>query len=123
MGLETVILYGRFPELMRELRGANPQFHIDVVEMWPEAQLLALKEGRIDVGMSRTRIADPPIRTSRRPIYAKSRSSRLSQQTIRWRMVHRRPFRWNRPSSCIQRERLPATRARFTPYSRGILFH
>jgi LysR family transcriptional regulator, benzoate and cis,cis-muconate-responsive activator of ben and cat genes len=73
MGLETTILYGRFPELMRELRDANPHLHIDVVEIPDERQVLALKEGRIDVGFGRTRIADPDIAQSnlrQEPLFA-----------------------------------------------------
>jgi LysR family transcriptional regulator, benzoate and cis,cis-muconate-responsive activator of ben and cat genes len=61
IGLETIMLYGRFAELMRELKGANPQFHIDVVEMPAERQFLALKEGEIDIGFSRTQVTDPDI--------------------------------------------------------------
>lgn len=61
MGLETVILYGRFPELMRELRSANPHLQIDVVEMPAEQQSAALKEGRIEIGFGRIRVSDPEI--------------------------------------------------------------
>jgi LysR family transcriptional regulator, benzoate and cis,cis-muconate-responsive activator of ben and cat genes len=61
IGLETIILYGRFPELVRELRGANPHLHIDVVEMHAERQFIALKEGRIDVGFGRMRVTDADI--------------------------------------------------------------
>jgi hypothetical protein len=51
MGLETIILYGRFPELMRELKDANPHLHIDVVEMPAEKQI----PGAISTTSTRTR--------------------------------------------------------------------
>jgi DNA-binding transcriptional LysR family regulator len=61
IGLETIILYGRFPELMRELRIANLHLQIDVVEMPAEQQSTALKEGRIEIGFGRIRVRDPDI--------------------------------------------------------------
>jgi DNA-binding transcriptional LysR family regulator len=61
IGLETIILYGRFPELLRELRGANPHLRIELLEMTPDKQAAALKEGQIEIGFGRSRISDSGI--------------------------------------------------------------
>ncbi|WP_167338370.1 LysR family transcriptional regulator [Paraburkholderia oxyphila] len=61
IGLETIVLYGRFPELLRELRAANPHAKIDLVEMPAGQQVVALKEGRIDIGFGHIRVSDPEI--------------------------------------------------------------
>lgn len=61
IGLETTILYGRLPALLRALREANPHLRIELLEMAAVKQNAALNEGRIDIGFGRTRISDPAL--------------------------------------------------------------
>ncbi|HEY1944081.1 MAG TPA: LysR family transcriptional regulator [Roseiarcus sp.] len=61
IGLETTILYGRLPALLRALREANPHLRIELLEMPPDKQADALNEGRIDIGFGRTRISDAAL--------------------------------------------------------------
>lgn len=61
IGLETTILYGRLPELLRKLREANPHLRFELLEMAPEQQAAALNEGRIEIVFGRTRISDPGL--------------------------------------------------------------
>lgn len=61
IGLETIILYGRFPELLHELRRTNPNVQINLLEMPARQQIVALKEGRIEIGFGRIRVSDPEI--------------------------------------------------------------
>ena len=61
IGLETTILYGRLPELLRELRGANPQLRIELLDMAPDRLAAALTECRIEIAFCRTRTSDPAL--------------------------------------------------------------
>lgn len=61
MGMEAYTLYGRFPALIRQIRAANRQLHIEVREMPASAQAAALKSGEIDVGISHHHGSDPAI--------------------------------------------------------------
>ena len=61
IGLETTILYGRLPELLRELRETNPQLRFELLEMAAAQQAAALTEGRIEIGFGRERITDPAL--------------------------------------------------------------
>jgi LysR family transcriptional regulator, benzoate and cis,cis-muconate-responsive activator of ben and cat genes len=61
IGMETMILYGRFPELWRELRSSDPHLRIEVLEMPLDRQAAALKQGQIDIGCGRSRISDPAL--------------------------------------------------------------
>lgn len=61
IGVETTVLYSRFPELLRELREANPGLRIDLVELVPDGLIGNLREGKIDIGFGRMRVAEPDV--------------------------------------------------------------
>jgi DNA-binding transcriptional LysR family regulator len=121
IGLQTIILYGRFPELLRELRGANPHLHIDVVEMHAERQFIALKEGRIDVGFGRTRVMDADIaqvNLRQGPLFA-ALSARHPLADLGTGAGHAAISR-NRLSSGFPQERQLIIRALSTPFSPNV---
>ncbi len=49
-------IYGVVPEMIRRFRRAAPKVEVGLVEMNTPEQIVALKEGRIDVGIGRLRI-------------------------------------------------------------------
>ena len=61
IGVETTVLYSRFPELLRELRAANPRLHIDLLELAPDGLIASLREGRIDIAFGRMRVVEPDV--------------------------------------------------------------
>lgn len=62
MGFVGSLLYGFLPKIIYLFRQQHPNLKIELVEMSTKDQILALKEGRIDVGFGRLRISDPAIR-------------------------------------------------------------
>ncbi|KAG1458010.1 hypothetical protein G6F57_014780 [Rhizopus arrhizus] len=60
-GFVPSTLYGGVPELIRQLRSADPQVEVGLTEMTTLPQLEALKAGRIDLGIGRILLDDPAI--------------------------------------------------------------
>ena len=61
IGCVASTLYGGTPDLVRRMRGRWPNLQIEILEMMSSEQITALKEGRIDLGFGRVRLADPAI--------------------------------------------------------------
>lgn len=61
IGFVPSTLYGFVPELIRQLRSADPQVEVGLTEMNTLPQLEALKAGRIDLGIGRILLDDPAI--------------------------------------------------------------
>lgn len=61
IGFVPSVLYGFLPELIRELRGSNPQVEVGLSELITVQQIDALKAGRIDIGFGRIALNDPAI--------------------------------------------------------------
>lgn len=61
IGFVPSTLYGFVPELIRQLRGADAQVEVGLMEMTTLPQLEALKAGRIDLGIGRILLDDPAI--------------------------------------------------------------
>lgn len=61
IGFVGSTLYGYLPEVIRRYRGARPNVEITLVELTTLEQLVALKEGRIDVGFGRILFDDPQV--------------------------------------------------------------
>ena len=61
IGFVPSTLYGFVPELIRQLRGADPRVEVGLAEMTTLPQLEALKAGRIDLGIGRILLDDPAI--------------------------------------------------------------
>lgn len=61
IGFVPSTLYGFVPELIRQLRSADPQVEVGLSEMNTLPQLEALKAGRIDLGIGRILLDDPAI--------------------------------------------------------------
>lgn len=61
IGFVPSTLYGFVPELIRQLRGADPHTEVGLSEMTTLPQLEALKAGRIDMGIGRILLDDPAI--------------------------------------------------------------
>ncbi|CUJ68161.1 MULTISPECIES: LysR family transcriptional regulator [Achromobacter] len=61
IGFVPSTLYGFVPELIRQLRSADPQVEVGLMEMTTLPQLEALKAGRIDLGIGRILLDDPAI--------------------------------------------------------------
>ena len=61
MGFVASTLYGRLPEVIRAYRKARPTVELALLEMTTMEQVVALKEGRIDVGFGRIPLDDPAI--------------------------------------------------------------
>ena len=61
MGFVASTLYGRLPEVIRAYRMARPDVELTLLEMTTMEQVVALKEGRIDVGFGRIPLDDPAI--------------------------------------------------------------
>ncbi len=62
IGFVPSIIYARLPRIIRAFREAVPGVELSLVEMMSLEQILALKEGRIDVGFGRVRFDDPALR-------------------------------------------------------------
>ncbi|MGH8815770.1 MAG: LysR family transcriptional regulator [Achromobacter pestifer] len=61
IGFVPSTLYGFVPELIRQLRAADPLVQVGLTEMTTLPQLEALKAGRIDLGIGRILLDDPAI--------------------------------------------------------------
>ncbi len=62
IGFVASTIYARLPELIRAFRTTAPDVELVLVESPTLDQMLALKEGRIDIGFGRIRFDDPDIR-------------------------------------------------------------
>lgn len=61
IGFVASTLYGYLPEVVRRYRAARPDVELTLLELTTLEQLVALKEGRIDVGFGRIPFDDPGI--------------------------------------------------------------
>lgn len=61
IGFVASTLYGGLPALVRKLRVLEPDLDIQLLEMLSAQQIVALKEGRIDIGFGRLRHSDPAV--------------------------------------------------------------
>lgn len=61
IGFVASTLYGKLPEVVRRFRQARPEVEIAMVELTSIEQIVALKEGRIDVGFGRIPHEDSAI--------------------------------------------------------------
>jgi len=61
IGCVASTLYGGIPDLVRRMRQRWPDLDIELREMMSTQQVVALKEGRIDLGFGRVRFNDPVI--------------------------------------------------------------
>jgi DNA-binding transcriptional LysR family regulator len=61
IGFVASTLYGYLPEVIRRYRGARPDVEVTLHEMTSLEQIVALKEGRIDVGFGRIPHDDPTV--------------------------------------------------------------
>jgi DNA-binding transcriptional LysR family regulator len=61
IGFVSSTLYGHLPEVIRRYRAARPEVEISLHEMTSLEQIVALKEGRIDVGFGRIPHSDPTV--------------------------------------------------------------
>jgi LysR family transcriptional regulator, benzoate and cis,cis-muconate-responsive activator of ben and cat genes len=61
IGFVGSVLYAHLPELIREFRRQAPSVDLQLVELVSLDQIMALKEGRIDVGFGRVRFDDDQV--------------------------------------------------------------
>ena len=61
IGFVASTLYGYLPEVIRRYRAARPGVEITLLELTTLEQILALKEGRIDIGYGRIPFSDPAV--------------------------------------------------------------
>jgi DNA-binding transcriptional LysR family regulator len=61
IGFVASTLYGYLPEVIRRYRAARPEVEISLHELTSLEQILALKDGRIDVGFGRVPHDDPQV--------------------------------------------------------------
>lgn len=61
IGFVASTLYGYLPEVIRRYRAARPEVELALSEMTSLEQMVALKEGRIDVGFGRIAFEDPAL--------------------------------------------------------------
>ncbi|RKG33194.1 LysR family transcriptional regulator [Acinetobacter guerrae] len=62
IGFVGSLLFGLLPRIIYLYRQAHPNLKIELYEMGTNAQIEALKDGRIDVGFGRLKISDPAIK-------------------------------------------------------------
>jgi DNA-binding transcriptional LysR family regulator len=62
IGFVASTIYARLPALIREFRAEMPEVELNLVESVTLDQIVALKEGRIDIGFGRIRFEDPAVR-------------------------------------------------------------
>ncbi|ENV46160.1 HTH-type transcriptional regulator BenM [Acinetobacter brisouii CIP 110357] len=62
IGFVSSLLFGLLPRIIYLYRQKHPHLKIELIEMGTQAQVEALKDGRIDVGFGRLRISDPAIK-------------------------------------------------------------
>jgi len=61
IGFVGSAIYNPIPDLIRQFRAAAPDVEVDLIEMNTTAQIVALKDGRIDAGLGRLSLDDPSI--------------------------------------------------------------
>jgi LysR family transcriptional regulator, benzoate and cis,cis-muconate-responsive activator of ben and cat genes len=61
MGFVASTLYGYLPEVIRRYKAARPNVELALLELTTLEQIVALKEGRIDVGYGRIQFDDPEV--------------------------------------------------------------
>lgn len=61
IGCVASTLYGGIPDLVRRMRARWPNLDIEIREMMSTEQVVALKEGRIDLGFGRVRFNDTEV--------------------------------------------------------------
>ncbi|PSH70443.1 LysR family transcriptional regulator [Phyllobacterium brassicacearum] len=61
IGCVASTLYGGIPDLVRRMRQRWPNLDIEIREMMSTEQVVALKEGRIDLGFGRVRFNDTEV--------------------------------------------------------------
>jgi DNA-binding transcriptional LysR family regulator len=61
IGFVASTLYGYLPEVIRRYKAAQPQVELVLLELTTFEQIVALKEGRIDVGYGRIQFDDPEV--------------------------------------------------------------
>jgi DNA-binding transcriptional LysR family regulator len=61
IGFVASTLYGYLPEVIRRYKAARPQVELALLELTTFEQIIALKEGRIDVGYGRIQFDDPEV--------------------------------------------------------------
>ncbi len=62
IGFEASTIYAALPQLIRRFRTVAPEVELSLVEMISFEQIVALKEGRLDVSFGRIRLEDPTVR-------------------------------------------------------------
>lgn len=62
IGFVASTIYARLPPIIRELRASDPQLDLGLLELVSIDQVVALKDGRIDVGFGRIRFEDESVR-------------------------------------------------------------
>jgi DNA-binding transcriptional LysR family regulator len=62
IGFVASTIYAALPHLIRRFRAETPGVDVSLVEMVSLEQIVALKDGRIDVGFGRIRFDDPAVR-------------------------------------------------------------
>lgn len=62
IGFVGSLLFGLLPRIIYLYRQAHPNLKIELHELGTNAQIEALKDGRIDVGFGRLKISDPAIK-------------------------------------------------------------
>ena len=61
IGFVGSTLYGKLPEVIRRYRAAKPGVEVALMELTSLEQIVALREGRIDVGFGRIPLDDPGV--------------------------------------------------------------
>ena len=61
IGFVASTLYGRLPDVIRAYRAARPGVDLTLLELTTMEQVVALKEGRINVGFGRIPLDDPAL--------------------------------------------------------------
>jgi DNA-binding transcriptional LysR family regulator len=62
IGFVASTIYARLPPIIRELRASDPDLDLVLLELVSLDQVVALKDGRIDVGFGRLRFEDDSVR-------------------------------------------------------------
>lgn len=61
IGFEVYALYSHLPPVIKHLRDLNPQLDIDLKVMSPAEQIQGIRNGEVDIGLSRERAHDDHI--------------------------------------------------------------
>jgi LysR family transcriptional regulator, benzoate and cis,cis-muconate-responsive activator of ben and cat genes len=96
IGFVSSTLYGYLPEVIRRYRAARPEVEITLHEMTSLEQIVALKEGRIDVGFGRIPHDDPTVERvlmrNERLLAALPASAPLPDRPLRLEELEDRPL-------------------------------